>query len=81
MEISLIQIGNSKGIRLPKTIIEKYKFQGSLELVFEKEYIILKPKKKPREGWEKSFQEMRKNGDDTLLIPDTFKDEELEEWK
>lgn len=81
MEVSLIPIGNSKGIRLPKTIIEKYKFQDKLELVFENEYIIIKPSKKAREGWEKSFREMRKSGNDNLLISDTFKDEELEEWK
>lgn len=56
MEISLTQIGNSKGIHLPKTIIEKYTLQGSLELIFEKEYIILMPIKKLREGWEKSFE-------------------------
>jgi antitoxin MazE len=72
MEISLTQIGNSKGIHLPKTIIEKYTLQGSLELIFEKEYIILMPTKNRRGGWKKSFGEMRKNGDDTLLIPDCF---------
>lgn len=81
MEVSLISIGNSKGIRLPKTILEKYQFQNTLELVFEKEYIILKPRKNPRASWEKSFQKMHEKADDKLLLPAIFKDEELDEWK
>jgi len=47
----------------------------------EKGRIILKPISRPRQGWEKSFQEMHKNGDDRLLIDDIFDDENLEEWK
>ncbi len=81
MDISVINIGNSKGIRLSKTLLEKYNIQDSIELVLEKKYIILKPKSSPRKGWEKSFKKMHKNGDDKLLMPDIFKDENFEEWK
>ena len=44
MEVSVIQIGNSKDIRLTKTIIEKYNITDTLELILEKGYMILKPK-------------------------------------
>jgi antitoxin MazE len=81
MEISVISIGNSKGIRLAKTLLDKYNIKDSVELILEKGYIILKPKSTPRKGWEKSFQKMNQNGDDKLLIPDLFEDESLEEWK
>lgn len=80
MDISLISIGNSKGIRLSKTIIEKYNIQDTIELILEKGYIILKPKTAVRKGWEKSFKKMHENGDDKLLISDVFKDEHFEEW-
>jgi antitoxin MazE len=80
MDVSLIAIGNSKGIRLPKAVIEKYNFEGTIELVLEKGYIILKPKSKARKGWDEAFRKMRENGDDTLLIPDVFHDEDSEEW-
>ncbi|NDA62974.1 MAG: AbrB/MazE/SpoVT family DNA-binding domain-containing protein [Chitinophagia bacterium] len=79
MEISLITIGNSKGIRIPKKIIEQYNMQNTLELILKKEYIIIKPKHKAREGWEKSFQQLHANGDDQLMIPDVFTDENWEE--
>lgn len=75
MEISLISIGNSKGIRLSKTLIEKYNLQDKVELILEKGYIILKPKVKARKGWEKAFKKMNENNDDDLLMPDVFEDE------
>lgn len=80
MDISLISIGNSKGIRLSKTLIEKYNFQDTIELVLEKGYIILKPKAEARKGWEKSFKKMHENGDDKLIVSDVFMDEDFEEW-
>ena len=81
MDISVISIGNSKGIRLTKTLIEKYNIKDTMELVLEKSYIILKPKTSPRKGWDKSFKKMHENGDDKLLISDFFEDENLDEWK
>ncbi len=80
MEISVIDIGNSKGIRLSKTILEKYNISDKVELIFEKGYIILKPKAEPRKGWEQAFKKMHKNGDDQLLMNDVFEDENFEEW-
>ena len=81
MTISLISIGNSKGIRLSKTIIEKYNLQDSIELILEKDYIVLKPKTEARKGWDKAFKKRHENGDDKTLMPDVFDDESFEEWK
>ena len=81
MDISVIKIGNSKGIRLSKTILERYNIKDTVELIMEKGYLIIKPKESPREGWEKAFKKMRDNQDDELLIDDIFIDEDLEEWK
>lgn len=77
MQTNIIQIGNSKGLRLSKTILKKYDFQDKVEIILEKDYIIIKPTDNPRTGWEKKFAEMAKQGDDELLIPDVF-DEEIE---
>ncbi len=80
MDISVIHIGNSKGIRLSKTLLEKYNITDKVELILEKGYIILKPKLKPRSGWEKAFRKMHENGDDQLLNEDVFEDDITEEW-
>ncbi len=80
MNISVIPIGNSKGILLSKTVLEKYNIKDTVELILEKGYIILKPKTSPRKGWDKAFKKMHENGDDKLLMADVFKDENFEEW-
>lgn len=80
MEIPIINIGNSRGIRLSKTILEKYSITDKIELILEKGYIILKPKSEPRKGWDNAFRKMHENGADQLLIEDVFEDENFEEW-
>ena len=80
MDISVIPIGNSKGIRLPKTLLEKYHIKDTVELILEKGYIIIKPKSSPRKGWDKAFKKMHSNKEDKSLLMDVFKDENFEEW-
>ena len=80
MDISVISIGNSKGIRLTKTLIDKYNIKDTVELILEKGYIIIKPKPSPRKGWDKSFKKMHENGDDKPLVADVFDEENFEEW-
>lgn len=81
MEVSIVQIGNSKGIRFSKTVIEKYNLREKVDMILEKGQIVIKPLDSPRKGWEEAFKEMSKQGDDRLLFKDVFDDENLEEWK
>jgi antitoxin MazE len=81
MEVSVVKIGNSRGIRFSKTIIERYNIRDTVDLILDKGQIIIKPLFKPRKGWDKAFIEMHANGDDMLIIPDVFDEENLEEWK
>ena len=80
METAIIKIGNSKGLRLSKTILEKYNIQDKVELILEKGQIVLKPIEMPRKDWELAFQKMNANGDDNLFLNDVFEDENFEEW-
>lgn len=80
MEAQIIKIGNSKGLRLSKTILEKYDLGDKVELILEADHIILKPIREPRKGWEKAFENMHAEGEDKLLMDDVFKDEDFEEW-
>jgi antitoxin MazE len=80
MDISVIPIGNSKGIRLSKTILEKYNITDKVELILEQGYMILKSKTEPRSGWDNAFKNMHDSGNDQLLIQDVFDEEDFEEW-
>jgi len=81
MEVSVIKIGNSKGIRLSKTLLDRYNIKDTVDVIEEKGQIVIKPISSPRKGWEKAFKKMSENGDDRLLIHDVFEEENLEEWK
>lgn len=80
METPIIQIGNSKGLRLSKMILEKYHIKDKVELILEKDQIILRPIDSPRKNWEEKFRKMAKNQDDQLLMKDVFDDENFDEW-
>ena len=81
MEAAIIKIGNSKGLRLSKAILEKYHINEKVEIILEVEQIILKPIVKPRKNWEAAFQQMHLENDDQLLVNDLFGNETFEEWK
>ena len=80
MHVLIIKIGNSKGLRLSKSILDQYQISEQVELIMKEDHIILKPIKKPRQDWSESFESMAKSGDDTLLIDDVFLDENPDEW-
>ncbi|MCB9329011.1 MAG: AbrB/MazE/SpoVT family DNA-binding domain-containing protein [Lewinellaceae bacterium] len=75
MQTKIIQIGNSKGLRLSKTILEKYDIGEMVNMRMEENFIIIEPISKPRNNWAKSFQEMHNKGHDELFIDDIFEEE------
>jgi antitoxin MazE len=81
MKAELIKIGNSHGIRIPKPIIEQCGFVKDVELTVRKNCVIISALKSPRDGWDSSFQEMAKHGDDQLLFSDAVASEwDIREW-
>ncbi len=80
MTAKLIQIGNSKGIRLPKTVIEKYKFTDELELVESEEGVLIKPVSKVRAGWDKQFKSAKGVDDDFSDFASITNEFDEKEW-
>lgn len=80
MKIDIIKIGNSQGIRIPKTIMEQCGFSESVEVEIKDGNLVLKPAQ-IRVGWAESFKLMSANGDDELLIDDTLPTEYDREWE
>jgi len=80
MLLSVVQIGNSKGIRIPKAILEQCNIQDRIELeVAEGRITIEAVRDPPRKGWAAAFSNMTAHKDDTLLIADNI-DLEMEDW-
>ncbi|HEX3385398.1 MAG TPA: AbrB/MazE/SpoVT family DNA-binding domain-containing protein [Mucilaginibacter sp.] len=81
METKLVKIGNSYGIRLPKSLIQQYELTDSIEIDPTENGILIKSKKKTRSGWKEQLELAIQNGyapDDELLegFGDEFNDKE-----
>ena len=71
MKTNIVRIGNSKGIRLPKSVLEQCCLRDSVELEVEGSVLIVRPIYAPRSGWSEAFSEMGRHKDDKLLDEDT----------
>ena len=80
----LVRIGNSRGIRLPKVLVEQAGLTEELELEVRRRQLVVRSRRQPREGWEERFREMARRGDDRMLWPESPPsssfDEEEWEW-
>ena len=57
MRIKVIDIGNSKGIRLPQALIQQYNLDNEVAVELTKEGIMLTSTHKARAGWEEQFKQ------------------------
>jgi antitoxin MazE len=67
MKTHIIRIGNSRGIRVPKALLEETGLGGEVEINAQNGSLVIKPARKPRAGWAAAFEKMAKRGDDALL--------------
>ncbi len=85
MKASIVRIGNSQGIRIPKSVLEQTRLGGEVELEVRDRQIVIRPPENPRQGWAQKFRVMAEKGDDRLLdaeaVVQTTWDEEEWQWK
>jgi antitoxin MazE len=84
MKAALISIGNSRGVRIPKSFIEQCGLGGEVDLELRAGQILIRPLRQARAGWAEAFREMAARGDDKLLDgggPATRWDKEEWAWK
>ncbi len=55
MKVAIIPVGNSRGVRLPKAVLEQCRFTDSAELSVEDGRVVLTPITAPRAGWAEAF--------------------------
>ena len=69
MKTTLVPIGNSRGVRIPKPFIEQCGLAGEIEMDVRDQAIVIHAPRQPRAGWGKAFKQMARLGDDALLDP------------
>ena len=72
MITKVVKIGNSRGIRIPKSIIQDSGLTDEVELEIGDGQIIIKSLSVNRANWDSAFKKMAKNKDDVLMEPLTL---------
>lgn len=67
MITKVVKIGNSRGIRIPKSIIDQSGIKNEVELEVKDDQIIIKSLSENRKNWDLAFQKMSENNHDILL--------------
>ena len=80
MKSSIVRIGNSQGVRIPKVLLEEAGISGQVELRVEEGRIIIERASNPREGWEAAAQRIAAEGGDDLILGDFPNDFDKDEW-
>ena len=79
---SIVKIGNSRGIRLPKFVIEQLGLGEQVEISVRRNQLIIRPiAPRPRTDWDAQFRAMAANGDDVLLDTPTPTQFDKQEWQ
>jgi antitoxin MazE len=81
MKLELVRIGNSRGIRIPKALIEQCGFGSTVEAHLEEDRLVIAPERRARQGWKKAFAAASSSARDALpfeaLPPNEF---DAEDW-
>ena len=77
----IVQIGNSKGIRVPKMLLEHAQLPDEVELQAEQGRLIVRAARGARAGWAEAAKRMRARGEDQLLDAPTSSDFDDKEWQ
>ncbi len=83
MKSQIVKIGNSRGLRIPKALLEECELNGDVDLEVRPEGLLIRPAKSPRLNWETAFRQMSENDEDELLLDDSDapKRFEKDEWR
>lgn len=81
MKTRLVRIGNSRGVRLPKPLIEQAGLTDEVELEVRDNAIVIIPLRRPRAGWAEAARALHAKGGDRLLDEPTPTRFEEDEWQ
>lgn len=81
MKAHIVGIGNSRGVRLPKTLLQEAQLDDEVDLQAEPGRILISKTAKPRAGWAEAAKRMRAHDGDRLLNPATPTRFDKGEWR
>jgi antitoxin MazE len=78
----IVRIGNSRGVRIPKVLLDEADLPEEVELHAEPGRLVIQAIRRPRGGWLRAAKRMRARSEDQLLDEPTSSrfDDEAWEW-
>lgn len=82
MRITIRNIGTSKGIIIPSSLLKSYQFEEEAELQQTEKGILLSPTEHKRIGWEEAAKQIASSTEEPIF-PDTFDEEhsQYDDWE
>jgi antitoxin MazE len=77
----IVRIGNSRGIRIPKTLLDEAELPEDVELHAEPGRLVVEGVRQVRKGWAAAAHRMRARSDDRLLEEPTVTRFDREDWE
>jgi antitoxin MazE len=77
----IVRIGNSRGIRIPKTLLDQADLPEEVELHAEPGRLVVQAVRQARSGWAAAAKRMRTRGDDPLVDEPASTRFDREEWE
>jgi antitoxin MazE len=77
----IVRIGNSRGIRVPKVLLEQARLPEEVELEVEHGRLVVRAARGPRAGWAEAAEAMHARGDDQLLDAPTSTRFDDKDWQ
>jgi len=74
IELKVVAIGNSRGVRLPKAVLDKYAIKEELVLEERADGLLLRSRSDKRLSWEDTFKDMAKEREDWSDLDATVAD-------
>jgi antitoxin MazE len=81
MKTRLVRIGNSRGVRLPKTIIAQAGLTDEVELGVQDGAVVIARVTSVRSGWADAARQIRQRGEDRLIDPHVPTRFDEKEWQ
>ena len=81
MKTKIVRIGNSRGVRIPKPLLEQAGLEDEVQLRVVESGIIIEGAATPRAGWGPAAKLLRERGEDSLLDEIVATDFDESDWK
>ena len=74
LELKIVPIGNSRGVRLPKSVIDRYAIRDSIVLEAREDGLLLRTSRDKRLSWEETYKDMARSREDWSDFDETVAD-------